>query len=72
MKFEEVRRLVPGLYCLSWKSGGESLACVGMLYSGNRWYACANWTLPDGDGIPGGYTEEDWDKVKSATKVLSN
>lgn len=37
----------PGLYVLHWKSGGSSLASVGMDENGKRWFATINWiTVP--------------------------
>ena len=36
-----------GLYRIHWKSGGTSLASVGMTYE-ERWLAPTNWTCPKG------------------------
>jgi len=33
-----------GVYRIYWKSGGSSLASVGIMYNGDRWFAPANWT----------------------------
>lgn len=44
MRKEEVQKLPRGLYTLYWNSGGSSLAAVGQLYSGERWFAPINWT----------------------------
>ncbi len=33
----------PGLYRIYWKSGGDSLAAVGITASGGRWLAPTNW-----------------------------
>lgn len=50
MKQEVVNKLKLGLYRVYWKSGGSSLAAVGMTYDGGRWLAPINWTHPDTDG----------------------
>jgi hypothetical protein len=36
----------PGLYRIYWKSGGDSLAAVGMTHEGARWLAPINWVWP--------------------------
>lgn len=36
----------PGLYKVYWKSGGDSLAAVGVLPNGDRWLAPTNWVHP--------------------------
>lgn len=51
-----------GLYRLFWKGGGYSLAAVGALHSGNRWYACVNWT----SGATEGIASTDWSRVEKA------
>jgi hypothetical protein len=54
MKIKEFLETPIGLYRLFWKSGGSSLAAIGMDNKGKRWVACANWTSPatwDGDVI---------------------
>jgi hypothetical protein len=40
------RNINPGLYTVYWKSGGSSLAAVGVTQSGGRWLAPINWTSP--------------------------
>ena len=40
-----------GWYVLHWKSGGASVATVGTLHDGRRWFAAANWTAKDASGI---------------------
>lgn len=40
----ESRKIIPGLYFIFWKSGGRSLASVGLLHNGDRWFAAHNWT----------------------------
>lgn len=44
MTTEESHELAPGLYLLYWTTGGKSLASVGILRNGDRWFAPANWT----------------------------
>ena len=46
----EVLLLRHGLYHVFWKSGGQSLASVGITRSGGRWLAPINWVSPDKDG----------------------
>lgn len=36
----------PGLYRVHWKSGGTSLASIGMGSNGDRWIAPTNWLRP--------------------------
>lgn len=39
-----------GLYRIYWKSGGSSIASIGSLSDGTRWYAPTNWiTVPSTD-----------------------
>lgn len=35
-----------GLYRVHWKSGGSSLAAIGMMENGDRWIAPTNWVRP--------------------------
>jgi hypothetical protein len=51
-----------GLYELTWKDGGTSLAAVGSDAYGRRWYAPTNWiTVPCFD----------WDRVRSWKPISS-
>lgn len=54
-----------GLYKLYWNSGGFSLAAVGMLHDGTKWFAPTNWTAEL-------YfvTSTDWRKVKKAELIM--
>ena len=47
MTQDEARELPLGLYRIFWKTGGSSLAAVGQLYDGTRWFAPTNWTAAD-------------------------
>lgn len=49
MTKDQAKLLAPGLYRLHWKSGGWSLASVGITHDGTRWFAPSNWTsqVPD-------------------------
>jgi hypothetical protein len=38
----EANKLPCGLYILHWKSGGESMAAVGSLNNGDRWFAACD------------------------------
>lgn len=40
---KEYRQLKPGFYKLHWKSGGTSLAAIGVTADGHRWIAPINW-----------------------------
>lgn len=51
MTQEEAKKLSHGLYRISWKEGGASLAAVGSLYDGTRWFAPTNWTNQSTEGI---------------------
>lgn len=41
---EEILGCPHGIYKVFWKSGGFSLAAVGSLHDGTRWFAPTNWT----------------------------
>lgn len=47
----EAKKLSLSLYVLYWKSGGSSIASVGQLYDGTRWFAPCNWTNEKAEGI---------------------
>lgn len=36
----------PGVYQINWKSGGFSIAAVGVMPNGSRWLAPLNWVMP--------------------------
>lgn len=40
----EAKKLGHGLFRIYWKDGGASLAAVGSLSNGSRWFAATNWT----------------------------
>lgn len=68
----EVQALRHGVYRMHWveaEGGGSSLAVVGSMHSGRRWFACANWTGKDGKGIPGSDNDESWAKVERAELI---
>lgn len=65
MTVEEVSKLALGIYRLHWKTGGYSLAAVGMLYDGDRWFACANHTSSSLHGI----ASYQWEKVERADRI---
>lgn len=64
---ERMRHEPTGVYRLFWHSGGCSVAAVGMLDDGTRWYAPANWVHP----AAGGLAATDWSRVKSAELIES-
>ena len=51
MTRREARALPNGLYRLTWKSGGFSVASVGRLEDGTPWFAPSNWTSARRAGI---------------------
>jgi hypothetical protein len=62
MSKNDVKKLYPGLYKLSWKSGGVSLAAVGLDAFGRHWFAPTNWvTVPCFD----------WQAVQAAEPIES-
>ncbi len=65
MNAEQVHELYHGLYRLYWKDGGSSLACVGSLHNGDRWFACTNWTSHCTHGI----ASTKWDLVERAELI---
>ena len=74
MKIPDVQKLNHGVYRIHWTEeagGGTSLAVVGSMYSGTRWFACANWTGEYGRGIPGSDNKESWDLVEKAELIES-
>ena len=67
MTKEEVQKLNHGVYRLYWSARTYSLASVGSLHNGDRWFACANWTRKDGEGIIS--FREDWESVQNAVLI---
>lgn len=57
-------KLNHGLYKIYWKDGGCSLASVGSLHSGKRWFAPCNWTSKDHS-----IASSAWNKVKDVERV---
>jgi hypothetical protein len=67
MTRKETQNLLHGVYRLYWRSGGCSLASVGSLHNGDRWFACANWTSEKTRGIV--VANDWWRKVVRAELV---
>ena len=42
---EKVNKISPGLYEVTWISGGKSLAAIGITANGTRWLAPINWVV---------------------------
>lgn len=61
---EQMRHRKLGVYRLYWKSGGASVAAVGMLYDGTRWYAPANWTTGSVNADRSHLVGTDWSRVE--------
>lgn len=60
-------KLDHGLYKIYWKDGGCSMASVGSLHSGKRWFAPTNWTSKDHT-----IASSAWNKVKDVKCIMSN
>lgn len=69
MTKEEVQKLNHGVYRLYWSARTYSLASVGSLQNGDRWFACANWTSETKEGITG--SGDDWNSVVKAVLIES-
>lgn len=69
MTKEGVQKLKHGVYRLYWDSRNYSLASVGSLSDGSRWFTPCNWTNEDADGIVG--HGNDWNMVKKAVLIES-
>lgn len=67
MTREDVQKLRHGLHRLHWKVGGHSLASVGSLHDGRRWFACTNWTGAEPDAI----ASTAWRGVERAELILA-
>lgn len=52
-----------GLYRVFWKSGGSSLAAVGVTNDGGRWLAPINWIKPSTN-----FTE--WDRIDHLERIV--
>jgi len=48
IKYEKMKPNAWGHCIIHWESGGSSLAVFGNFHSGERWFACSNWTCEDG------------------------
>jgi len=64
---EQMKSRPTGVYRLFWRSSGCSVAAVGMLTDGSRWYSPANWSGAD----PAGVVSTDWSRVKQADLIES-
>lgn len=58
---DDIRDINPGLYKIYWKSGGSSLATIGLTVFGNYWFAPSNWT----SGIP----SMEWGLIKAVEPI---
>lgn len=73
MERSEVQKLSHGLYLLFWKTeegGGSSLASVGSLYDGGRWFAPTNWTTSVDKPFEAA-SGKAWEKVEKALLLVS-
>lgn len=60
MTKEQAAQLAPGLYRMHWKSGGSSLAAVGVTHDGKRWFAPVNWSTE----VAGDVVSTEWRPVE--------
>lgn len=65
----EANLLEPGLYRLRWSAGGTSLAAVGVLANGDRWFAPTNWL---NFGLHGRFPDEAGDVGATAWGVVAS
>lgn len=63
MSEAELQSCPLGLYKVWWKSGGSSLAAIGMMSDGKRWIAPTNWVSP------GKATTKGWGGIKRIKPV---
>lgn len=68
MSDDEVNQLEHGIYRIYWLSGGSSLASVGSLHSGRRWFAPANWT----SFIETGIASTSWERIERVELIEIN
>lgn len=71
MTTEEVQKLNHGLYRIFWTEdagGGMSLASVGSLHDGSRWFAPTNWTSATSVKVIGS-SHEAWRNVERVEKI---
>jgi hypothetical protein len=57
----ETSPLLPGVYIINWQDGTVSLATVGNLYSGYKWFSPQNWVST----VPAGIASDDWHLIRS-------
>lgn len=62
---EQIQQLKHGLYEIYYVDGGMSLATVGSLHDGGRWFSCANWTAQDEKGV----CSTHWELVKEVKLI---
>lgn len=65
MNMQAALKLELGFYRLYWKTGGSSIAAVGQLYDGRRWFAPCNWTSVSTMGI----ASTNWRDVQRAQHI---
>lgn len=68
MNYVKGNEVPPGLYRVYWRSGGSSLAAVGVDSEGRRWVGACNWLSPcavDGDG------NSVWDDVIGCVQLMA-
>lgn len=62
MNKREVAKLDPGIYRVYWKTGGYSIAAVGVMGNGEKWLAPLNWI-----SVAQEVNHTAWRKVKQVT-----
>lgn len=66
MTIRESYKLKAGIYLVHWKSGGTSLAAIGIGRAGDRWLAPCNWVAP----VAGDATK--WRDIRFVQPVLAS
>lgn len=71
MENKDVQKLCHGVYRLYWDEESYSLASVGSLHDGDRWFACTNWTTSKEGGKLIGFGS-DWLSVEKVELIEAN
>lgn len=64
------RRLLPGIYRVTWKGGTRSVAAVGVASNGDRWIAPVHWVSPSKDGHAWRFVESVEPLIECPTQTL--
>ena len=67
---DDILKCKLGIYEIFWKSGGSSLAAIGMTYSGKRWFAPTNWTNGNDHNDPTGRLHNKLKEIDRITLLM--